>query len=456
MLKVFRSIYWRILSAFIFIIILTVLISTVIEYSSTKAELPHLLTEIRTKNLAQSLSSAYTRNNGWFLLKQEILNLENLEMINSSEKLSMRIIVRDLEGKTVYNSFADLLQRNNSPLIEGESLQILNYNNFQPVGTVTVYINKDFLDKETGDYILRILKPRIFQGLLTILIAAIIGAFISQRITAPISALTKATRIISQKGDSHFLPVNSSDELGQMSSSFNQMLESLQIQKELRKRLISDVSHDINTPLNVIRLEAKGLLDGLVSSDDAANQIIEEIDTLINLVYDLDWLAETDSGQFKLKQEQSSIEKLVESEVERWQFNAGVSRISLEFIPSPPGLPRIDVDVVRIGQAIGNLLDNGIKYVSPGGQITVKVYSEDLNILIVVSDNGPGIAKSDLPYLFERFYRVDRARLSKNGSRGLGLSIVKQIVELHNGKVRAESEEGRGSSFYISLPIPRF
>jgi two-component system, OmpR family, sensor histidine kinase BaeS len=452
MLRVFKSIYWRILSAFILIIILTVLFSTIIEYNSTKAELPRLLTEIRTKSLAQIISSAYTRNNGWSLLKQEILRIENLEMINSQEKLSMRIIVRDNKGKTLYNSFADLLQRDNSPLIEGDSVQIIDYNSFEFVGTITVYINKDFLDAETGEYIISILKPRIVQGLITIILAIFIGAFISLKITVPIRALTKATGIVSQSRDSHFLPVNSSDELGQMSASFNQMIKSLQIQKELRKRLISDVSHDINTPLNVIRLEAKGLLDEIVTSKEAASQIIKEIDTLSNLVHDLDWLAETDSGQFKLKLEQYSIKELIAAEVSRWQFKAGVSEVTLELLQPSQELPLIDVDILKISQSVGNIIENGIKYTHPKGLITVRTYLKDSYIVISVADNGPGIAAEDLSFLFERFYRADQARLSINGGRGLGLSIAKQIVELHGGEVNVESEEGKGSSFYILLP----
>ncbi|MBI9096888.1 MAG: HAMP domain-containing histidine kinase, partial [Spirochaetaceae bacterium] len=368
---------------------------------------------------------------------------------------SLRIIVRDNHGKTLYNSFTDLVQRDDSPLIEGDSVRIVDYDTFEITGTITVYINQDFLERETGEYILGILKPRIIQGFLTIVIALVAAALLSRRITSPIKALTRATRGISQRGKTQLLPVNSADELGQMSQSFNQMITSLQKQRELRKRLISDVSHEINNPLNVIRLEAKGLQDEIITSDEASARIIDEVDTLSNLIHDLDWLAETDSGEFKLKKDYYPIGKIIQTEVDRWQLNAQIAELRLELTPLPRDLPILYIDAMRISQVLGNLLENGLKYSKAHGSVTVSCEVENQKVVISIADTGPGIPAVDLPYVFERFYRVDQSRVRSKGGRGLGLSIVKQIVEMHNGCVWAESRKGEGSCFYFSLPAPQ-
>jgi signal transduction histidine kinase len=449
----FHSIFYKILFSFIIIIVFTVFLSTTIEYISSKSELPRLLTDIRSNNLAETLSAVYTRDQGWGMLRQEIVRLNSLDKINPPDKFLMRVVVKDSDNKTLYNSFADLTQSGNAPLIEGESVDIYDYSVFKAVGKVTVYISQAYLEEETGEYILDLFKPRMVQGLITILLALLVAAYFSHRITIPIKALTKATKVISDSGDSQILPVNSCDELGQMSESFNQMVRSLQIQRELRKRLISDVSHDINTPLNIIRLEAKGLSDGITTSDEAVEHIIEEVDTLSNLIHDLDWLAETDSGQFKLKLGIYSLYDTVKAEIERWRLKAYSSDIKLTIHSFPSGLPLVQMDVLRISQVLGNLLENSFKYTPPGGIINLSCRVENEEALISIRDSGPGIASDELPYIFERFVRIEKSRERSKGGRGLGLSIVKQIVELHKGRVWVESEINHGTCFHFTLPL---
>ncbi len=142
-----------------------------------------------------------------------------------------------------------------------------NIDTGEEVGTVTIAINQDYVTAESRRYLASILYPRLIQGLITAIVAMLFGFWLSRRITAPVIALTEATQAIAQSGETQLLPVNSSDELGQMSASFNQMMTSLETQRELRKRLIDDVAHELNTPLSVIRLEAKGVQDGIKPPD---------------------------------------------------------------------------------------------------------------------------------------------------------------------------------------------
>lgn len=449
-----KSMFWRLLTAFVFIIIISILISTSIEYLTSKSQLPHLLTEIRSQTIAQVLSSSYTRDKEWGNLQQEISRLDQDDPKESLLNLSMRIVVRDIHKKTLYNSFSNLIKLGDFPLIEGESVQILDLEKSEIIGTVTIYISREFLEQETKRYLYSLMKPRIIQGIISILILIIVAALLSRRMTIPIIALTRATQNISKNEEASIIPVNNSDELGQMTESFNQMILSLKAQKQLRKNLIRDLSHEINTPLSVIRLEAKGLYSKLVSAEKASVQIIEEVDKLGNIVNDLDWLVESDSGEIKLNRKPCAIGQLIQDEVERWQLQAEMENINLELSEIPPGLPELTIDIVRMSQVLGNLIENGLKYSPAGSRLTVECHEEKNAVVISVCDNGRGISSEDLPFIFERLYRGKKSGEINKEGRGLGLSIVKNIVERHQGRVRVESTESKGSCFFISLSFP--
>jgi len=464
------SIRWRILGAFLLVILLTVLISTGFDYWTGAKELSDFSTKIRTEDLADTLSRQYTSDKGWENLdgiltrygaKIDPEKFRDAEGVDLTERIPWRVVVKDNEGTVLADTFAGLDQTGIDLQMEGEPAVIKDFETGQKVGTVTVAINRDFVTAESRRYLASILYPRLIQGLITAAIAMLLGLWLSRRITAPVIALTDATRTIAQSGETQLLPVTTADELGQMSASFNQMMTSLETQRELRKRLIDDVAHELNTPLSVIRLEAKGLQDGIKPPTEAADQIIGEVDLLSNLVYDLSWLAETDSGALRLKTEAHDFGQLLTAEVERWQLQAQVAEIELELRPLPDDLPPIYMDATRINQALGNLIENALQHTPAGGQVTVACQTIDgwletvrtEFVEVSICDTGAGIPAEDLPHIFERFYRADPSRQKGTGGRGLGLAIVKQIVEAHQGQVWAESELGAGSCFNFHLPV---
>lgn len=447
-----KTLFLGILKSFILIILLTVFLSTVIEFLSIKKELPRLLTEVRTRNIAHILGAAYTQKKGWDTLSDEILWMEE-DNIYQDNIPSIRIIIRDSDGKTLFNSFSQLLETRESPLIEGGSVPVMDYTNSEIVGSVTAYIDKNYLDRETIDYIISLLYPRILQGVISILIAIIIASLLSRRITRPITALTIAAEGISMKEEASPLPVESKDELGRMSESFNRMTRSLERQRKLRKRLVGDVSHEILTPLHHIRLEARGMLDGITLPTQGSPRIIEEVDQMKNLIHDLEWLAETDSGDFNLKMEILPLDPIISKEVESWKLKGIVEGKNIILLNLPPVMTLISVDPLRFSQALGNLIENALKYGHEKSSVEITCFLEGDFIVISVKDHGRGIDPEDQPYLFERFYRSDTARTPNKGGRGLGLSIVKQIMESHGGKVWFISQINFGSTFFISFPI---
>ena len=267
------------------------------------------------------------------------------------------------------------------------------------------------------------------------------------------AALTEAAQAIAQ-GDRARLPVTSKDELGRMSEAFNQMTFALETQRELRRRLINDLSHELNTPLSVIQLEAKGLQDGLQTPESASDHIIQEVDRLRGLVTDLNWLAETDHGEFRLTLESGPVHDLLAAEAERWQPQSQARQVELS-LRVPGDLPVVKLDLMRMSQALGNIIRNAIQHSQADGHIVLRAELEsDDTMVISVKDDGTGIDAADLPHVFERFYRTDQSRLHGMGGTGLGLAIAKAIVEAHGGTVAVNSEgPGQGAVVTCRLPL---
>ena len=306
---------------------------------------------------------------------------------------------------------------------------------------------------ESHGFLNTLLYITVIGGTLTVGVAILLAAWLSGRITAPVTALTEATQAIAQ-GDTTQLPVTSSDELGQMSAAFNQMTSALDTQRDLRRRLINDVSHELNTPLSVIQLEAKGLRDGLQTPESASDHIIQEVGRLRGLVTDLNWLAETDYGEMRLTLETSSIHELLTAEVDRWQPQSQSRQVELSLQVSAD-LPDMDLDRMRISQALGNVLSNAINYTEAGGNIVLRArLDNDEALAISIIDDGIGIHAADLPHVFDRFYRTDQSRSRGIAGTGLGLAITRAIVEAHGGTVAATSEGlGQGVTVTCRLPL---
>ena len=235
-------------------------------------------------------------------------------------------------------------------------------------------------------------------------IALLLAASLSRSITAPIAALTKATRAIAQRDDASLLPVTSKDEFDQMSATFNQMSTALQRQRAVRQRLVNDVSHELNTPLTVFQLEANALLDDLQTPGQTAQNITQEVAMLRNLVNDLNWLAETDSGELQLRLEECDLGQLLISEIERWQAQAQARHISLSLNPLPP-FPAFQLDTARTRQALGNIFHNALQHSEARQVIVAAALGQDNCARISITDDGAGIDPSDLPHIFERFYQ---------------------------------------------------
>jgi two-component system phosphate regulon sensor histidine kinase PhoR len=222
----------------------------------------------------------------------------------------------------------------------------------------------------------------------------------------------------------------------------------------VRRDFVSNVSHELRTPIASLKLITETLVEGAIDDSVAAHRFLilmeHEIDNLAQMVEELLELSRIESGRVPIKRKKLDPCEVMSLAVERMQLQAQRAGISLR-LECPNNLPKIFADDERISHVFINLLSNAIKFTPEGGEIVVAAKHEIKRVIFSVHDSGEGIPREDIDRMFERFYKVDRARSS--GGTGLGLSIAKHTVEAHKGQIWAESTEGQGSTFYFSLPI---
>ncbi|WPX08908.1 ATP-binding protein [Anaerocellum danielii] len=223
----------------------------------------------------------------------------------------------------------------------------------------------------------------------------------------------------------------------------------------MRKQFVADVSHELRTPITTIKTYSETLLD--VDDETVKREflgvIIKECDRMTRLISDLLYLSRLDSGENILKVEEVNISELVRFVCEKMRIHA--KKKNQKLICSTEENVVIEADRDRLEQVLINLINNAVVYVQEGGQIEVGLEKDEEHVRITVKDNGPGIPEDDLPRIFERFYRVDKARSRSLGGSGLGLSIADEIVKVHGGKILVESKEGVGTTFTVVLPVNR-
>ena len=467
------SLRWRIMGSIVLVIVLTVLISAGVGYYATQSRLDVFVDGIgddEATRLARNLSREYTAAGGWETVDRTLSEAGYLydgvlqseqheegegESLELFHKDPVRVVIAGVDGRVVMDNLSELSPGTATPDLDGHRETVFDLTTDQPVGRVYVDVNHDFLSAESHGFLNTLLYITAIGGMLTAGVAILLAAWLSRRITAPVTALTEATQAIAQ-GDTTRLPVTSSDELGRMSVAFNRMTSALEMQRDLRRRLINDVAHELNTPLSVIRLEASGLRDGLQTPESASGHIIQEVDRLRGLVTDLNWLAETDQSELMLTLEASSIHELLFAEMDRWQPQSQARQIEMSFQVSA-NLPDVALDRMRMSQALGNVLTNAVNCTEPGGHIVLRAGLEsDKALAISIIDDGIGIHAADLPQVFDRFYRTDRSRSRGIGGTGLGLAITRAIVEAHSGTIAMTSDgPGHGVTVTILLPLNR-
>lgn len=303
------------------------------------------------------------------------------------------------------------------------------------------------------------------------LVALAAGYLITRRALLPAEEIRRTAEEIGESGDlsRRIATGRAGGELRLLADTFNQMFMRLEDAFEKERQFTSDASHELRTPLSVIRSEAEyALLPDVEAWEqrEGLEVILEQAEKMSALISQLLMLARADSGREKLKRETADLGEIAASALESVRVQALERGIALEFKRDPvseqgtamepaDALPCIMVNGDResLCRAIGNLIENAVQYGKDGGWVRVTVCREGELAVCKVEDNGIGIGEADIPRIWNRFYRVDAARETEKGNSGLGLSIVKWIIEEHGGRIKVESTPGQGSCFAVYLPV---
>lgn len=297
-------------------------------------------------------------------------------------------------------------------------------------------------------------------GMLALLVSILIGVIsflLAGIVTEPVRSLTNRLEEITENDEDFELTAKGDVEIVKLVESFNHMTGKLRKQEEKRQEFVSNASHELKTPLSSIKL----ISDSLLNTPDAPQEMVTEfltdmnvqVDRLTRIVNKLLTLTRMDNAQAVSRMEFSVMDltEIVSNVVKALRPLAEQKGISLEFAQSVPIYSRVERD--RLWEAIYNVIDNSIKYTGEGGSVKVTAEKEDNCAVISISDTGIGIAPDELYKIFDRFYRVDKARSRETGGTGLGLSIALTAMELHGGNVQVDSDEGVGSTFRLIIPI---
>lgn len=288
-----------------------------------------------------------------------------------------------------------------------------------------------------------------------VVLAFLIGIFGAGRALRPIKAISETARQIEVNNLNRRIDLKSKDELGQLARTFDNMMERLQTSFGRQRRFVADASHDLKTPLAVIEAEATLMLRRpreIADYQRSLELIGDEAGRMKTLIDDLLTLARADSGEVELRTRLVALDDLAAEAVSRIARLANQKKQRLDLQADEEFWLMADPEV--LDRLFFNLLSNAVKYTQEGGSIRVSVgranYKE---VFFEVADNGPGIAPEHLPFLFDRFYRVDRAR-TRNGSSGLGLAIAQWAAQAHGGRIEVRSAPGQGAAFTVWLPLP--
>ena len=291
--------------------------------------------------------------------------------------------------------------------------------------------------------------------LAALLIAVPLWLLLAQTIAGPVQEMERVASKLADGRLSERVPVRSRDELGELARSLNYMASELEHIDAMRRAFIADASHELRTPVANLAVAVEALKAVIGRDPDQANAVAadleREVQRLAELVENLLDLSLAESGQVRLNLTALSPSELVLRAAHPFQVRAAHAGITLS-TEIPSRLSRVTVDADRTVQVLTNLLENALKVTPPGGRITVEASEQHEHILFSVTDTGPGIPEAELPHIFDRFYRVDKARTRGRGGAGLGLAIAKRLVEAQGGIIKAESKERRGARFVVALP----
>lgn len=409
--------------------------------------------------MISALLEYYQLNGSWegidnALLRRPRMMMQGMGgMMRTMEATWARFTLVNTERRVLFSISAGEPSGSLLPASELNRAVQLSVNN-QTVGWVILNAKRRALIADTPEavFLRGVNQAALVSAVIASLLALALGGFLAYGLTRSLRELTHATEEIARGNYGKEVAVRSKDELGTLAQAFNKMSRDLANAVRLRRQMTADIAHELRSPLTVLSGYAEALSEGkLKGSPEIYDVLHQETRQLSRLIDDLRLLSLADAGELSLLMQPTDIPTLINQITSRHKVTAEQKHIDLQ-AAVPPNLPKYPLDPDRIAQVLDNLILNAFRYTPAGGWIRLSAeLSPQGSLRLKVQDNGSGIAEEDLPFIFERFYRADKARHS-NQESGLGLAIARSIVEAHGGKISAESQPGEGTTFTIDLP----
>jgi signal transduction histidine kinase len=439
---------FRLLMAFTLVILVTIGAVLFLVNQATQSEIRQFgerADQMRITRMETELARFYLNHRDWTGIQPVVEQWGNL--------YGQRIVLTDAQGVVVADSQGELQGKYNNPDSPGRPLPAP----FQAGDIGTLYVTpkpSSELSFESLQILFRAIGLYfLWGGLIAVAIALIITFFLSRRILAPVKALTYAAERLGRGDFTQRVAVKDKGELGELANTFNAMASDLERAERLRQNMVADAAHELRTPLSNIKGYLEAVRDGIIKPDaDTIRKLDEEAALLSRLVDDLQELSLAEAGELKLVRQAADIADLIDQSVTAVRAKAMVKGLSVS-TELPDKLPPVNIDTHRISQVLRNLLENAITHTATGGAITITAVPQHNWVEVSVIDTGEGIPVEELPFIFERFYRVDKSRARATGGSGLGLTIAKRLVEAHGGEIKVQSEVGKGSCFSFTVPI---
>ncbi len=470
------SLFVRLMGAFALVIVVGIVVIAVIANQATTNELRQFMFQgemVRMQDFANQLGAYYRARGSWDgiqttltrganpsgdtmggMMQGGMMDDEGINWMNSQWMMgASRVLIADARGIVVADSANRQLGARlaSTALTNGTPIRA----DGQSVGTLVVESDmmSGILDPASQQFLNQVNRSLLLGGSLAGLIALVLGFILFRQITAPLNALATASDKIATGDLTARASVRGEDEIARVGRSFNAMADNLARSETARRNMLADIAHELRNPIGVIQSHLEAMQDGVFPLDqDQVDSLHEETLLLSRLVGDLRELALADAGQLALNRTPTDLRPLIERIVNAFQAQANEREITLT-ASVPENLPPLNIDAQRIEQVLRNLLSNALRHTSSNGTITVRLMREKNSARVEVRDTGTGIAPEGLPHVFERFWRGDKARSRTQGSTGLGLAIAKQLVEAHGGQIGVESNVGKGTTFWFTLPI---
>lgn len=454
-----RLTFTHALVAFVGVVIVAVLVTMVLRLAFNR--LTDRRIQAEADAAADVIAAVYQRRQSWDGVAQ-VLQRRVAQNRPNDLLRRRRLLVYDAAGNLIFdNNGAAQAPRAGQPRTGLESPIIVDG---RTVGSVVMGGQVgEFTQAETE--FLRMVRWSLIAGsALAVLIALIVGRVITGRVTRPLRSMQGAAHRLASGGDHQPLAIPPDRELAELAVSFNTMAAELGRQEQLRRQQVADIAHELRTPLSVLRLQLESIEDGIAQpTPDTLRSLAEETSLLTRLVDDLRLLSLADAGQLSLAIEAVDAGTAGERVVGNVAPRARQQQIDLR-IERPHAALAVLADPQRLLQILGNLIENALRYTPAGGTVTLRLAQSAASgapslparpagwVVFEVADTGAGIPASELPQIFERFYRADKARARETGGSGLGLAIVQRLVEMQSGRIWVSSAPGQGTTFHVALP----